>query len=104
MEIDIRNETKNVLFDRKEIIFVIDHSNSVTPSREQVRKEAASHFKADESLIVVQYIHSSFGMGKSSCKIHVYSSEENMMKYEPHYLLVRNKMIEEKKEEVPASA
>lgn len=98
MELEIINERDNPLFKRKELNVKIIHDGG-TPKVSEVRDKlsALKSFKMDS--FVVRSIETGYGKEESFGKVFVYSDPMNMMKIEQQYILKRNGLIEEKKEE-----
>ena len=98
MELEIINERDNPLFNRKELNVKIIHDGG-TPKVSEVRDKlsALKSFKLDS--FVVRSIETGYGKEESIGKVFVYSDPKNMMKIEQQYILKRNGLIEEKKEE-----
>ena len=99
MEVKIESKKNNKLFNRIEVSFLVSHENKPTPTRNYIRQEIAKQLKKDENLIVVQVIRTGFGLGKSVGEAHVYDDKETMLKNEPKYLLLRNKLIKKEEKE-----
>ncbi|MEM3364181.1 MAG: 30S ribosomal protein S24e [Candidatus Micrarchaeia archaeon] len=87
MKMDITSKSTNPFFNRMEVAFEIRH-DAETPSRASVIKELASALKADENLIVVEYIRQPFGKKMCYGKARIYKSEQDM-RIEPKHLLAR---------------
>ena len=54
-----------------------------TPSNDNVRKAIASELKADEKLVIVKHIYTSFGSSEASIEAYVYNTEEDLKRIEP---------------------
>ncbi len=65
--------------------------DAAPPSFSELKKQVASLVKSDESLVVIQSLHSFFGMRKSRLKVHVYKSKEGLDSFESKVILARNK-------------
>ncbi|KYC53694.1 MAG: 30S ribosomal protein S24e [Candidatus Methanofastidiosum methylothiophilum] len=98
MELEIINERDNPLFNRKELNVKIIHDGG-TPKISEIRDKlsALKSFKMDS--FVVRSIETGYGKAESIGKVFVYADPKNMMKIEQQYILKRNGLIEEKKEE-----
>lgn len=92
--IEIIERTKNPLLDREEIVAVI--RATITPSKEQTKKLLASELKADEGLIIIKNIYSSFGQQEFKINAFLYSSKETFEKLKP---VRKEKELEKKQEE-----
>ncbi|MBU2616348.1 MAG: hypothetical protein KKC19_04560 [Nanoarchaeota archaeon] len=80
MELNITNETENLLFDRREIYGNIK-ANS-TPSRVEVTKALAEKFSTPEDNIKIKKIEGKFGAQTFDVEANIYTSKENKDKVE----------------------
>jgi len=80
MELNITNETENLLFDRREIYGNIK-ANS-TPSRIEVTKALAEKFSTSEENIKIKKIEGKFGAQTFDVEANIYTSKENKDKVE----------------------
>lgn len=94
MEVEIIDRKENNLVKRTELRIRILHPGEATPKREDVRKKVAAIVGVKEELVVLRKIISSFGKAVSYGLVHVYNSREDIFKWEPKYILRRNKMVE----------
>lgn len=94
MEIEIIDRKENNLVKRTELRIRVLHPGKATPKREEVRRKVAAIIGVKEELVVLRKIISSFGKATSYGIIHVYNSKEDVFKWEPKYVLKRNKMVE----------
>lgn len=69
---------------------------SSTPSRLEVRKKLSEALKADESLIMVKEIATSFGEKSAKVTAHVYKTKEDAAKFEPKPIMNRHLSKEDK--------
>lgn len=92
MTIKINKVEEKPLLARKEISGHIMFEGKSTPSNENVRKAIASELKADEKLVIVKHIYTSFGSSEASIEAYVYNTEEDLKRIEP-----KQKKKEEKK-------
>ncbi|MCK5474065.1 MAG: hypothetical protein KAI53_01550 [Candidatus Aenigmarchaeota archaeon] len=60
MEIDITNDRKNPLMERRDIQFFISHEG-ITPSKKELEKEIAEKLKAKETHVVVTHVYQGAG-------------------------------------------
>ncbi len=98
MEIQILEEKKNPLLERKEIqLRIIQDAGS--PKISDLRKKIAAQLSLDESLFVVQNVHAEYGMNESRCLLKMYESEERLRAVEAHHILKKNGLIEEASDE-----
>jgi len=101
MKIEIDSKKNNPLLNRTEVYFTIHHEGEGTPNREITRSELAEKLNVKKENIVVDNIHSSFGIQESKGYAKVYTSVEKAKDWDREHILVRNKLIvkEEKKPE-----
>ncbi len=93
MEIQILEEKKNPLLQRKEIqLRIIQDAGS--PKIADLRKKIAAQLSLNESLFVVQNIYAESGMNESRCLLKVYDSEERLKAVEALHVLKKNKLLE----------
>ena len=83
MELTIIKKRDNVLLSRMEITLKANFVNEPTPKKEDIKKKVASSEKADEKLVVVKNIGTSFSSGKADVSVYIYKSEEELKKTEP---------------------
>lgn len=97
MEIDIVNQKENKPINRKELEVLVIYPEA-PPSRLVVKKEVSKKVNAEDKLVVVKKMANVFGNRKIICNVNVYADEKTLDKYEPKYIIKRNK-VEEKSEE-----
>ncbi len=95
MEIKISQKTEQPLLSRTELLGTISFE-AVTPSRLEVRKKLSEAIKADESLIMVTCIKTSFGEKSAGVTAHIYRTKEDAAKYESKPVKNRHLSKEEK--------
>ena len=100
MEIEIDSKRNNPLLNRTEVHFTIQHENEKTPNREIIRSELAEKLNAKKENIIIDNIHSSFGIQKSVGYAKIYPSVKKAEELERKHILKRNKIAgkKEKKE------
>ncbi len=69
---------------------------SFTPSRAEVRKKLSESLKADESLVMVTKIATSFGEKSAKISAHIYKTKEDAAKFETKTIRNRHLSKEEK--------
>ena len=99
MEIEIISKKNNPLLNRTEVNFIINHEGEKTPNREIIRGELADKLNSKKENIIVSSISSSFGVQKTTGYAKVYSSMKNTKGLERKHILIRNKIVEEKKKD-----
>ncbi len=87
MELTVKSEKDNPLFDRKEVNVQIGHI-SATPSRKEVLEALAAKFGHKESIVIDKITHH-FGRKSVEVKAKVYAKAETMKTTEPAYRLAR---------------
>jgi ribosomal protein S24E len=70
----VLEEKNNPLFDRKEILIVID--SEITPSRKDTLKIISEKFSAKPEAIKINKIHGKFGSKAFSVKASIYKTRE----------------------------
>ncbi len=83
MELKIIKKQDNPLLSRIEIKAELNFFKDPIPKKEDVKKKFASIEKANESLVVVKTIYSSFGTGKADVVAYIYKSEKELKNIEP---------------------
>ncbi|MCU0850219.1 MAG: 30S ribosomal protein S24e [Candidatus Thermoplasmatota archaeon] len=97
MEIEIQSKNDNVLLGRTEVRFIIHHEGEGTPKRELIRSELAEKLNAKKECIMVNDMHSSFGIRKTIGYAKIYKSIEDAKKSESDPILKRNGLGSKKK-------
>lgn len=92
MQIKILDQKKEPLLSRTIITAEVSFEASVTPSKEEVKKNIAAQLKAGtqtksdsspEKLTIVKKIHHNFGSTTGKITAYVYDSEKDMKNIEP---------------------
>jgi len=102
MEIEITEKKNNPFFKRTEVHFTITHENQKTPNQAIIRNELANSLNTKKENIIIDTVHSHYGIQKSEGYAKVYLSRKEAESIEQKYLLKRNKSDgkkAEKKEE-----
>jgi len=99
MEIEIDTKRNNPLLNRTEVYFTIKHLGEKTPNREIIRAELADKLNMKKEDIIIDSIHTTFGIQEITGYAKVYSSHDKLKGLERKHILVRNKLIQEKKKE-----
>lgn len=90
MEINIKRETENKLIGRSELDIKIVHPKEPTPKREDIRNKLAAQMNKDSNLIIIPEVKTSYGTGKSKCKVFIYKDEATLKATELPYMLKRH--------------
>ena len=98
MEIEITDEEKNELLNRKEIGFSIVHDEE-TPSRLAVRDSLAAKLDKDSDEVVVHKMDTKFGMNETLGHAKIYEAPYDAREIEEEYMLERNKIGADEAEE-----
>lgn len=88
--IEILDKKENKLLNRIEIIALIKHPASGTPSKTNIRKVIASKLKVDIDKVYVVKLYSEYGISMSKAHIHVYDSKEKALEIEPIHIIKHN--------------
>ena len=102
MEIEIDSKKNNPLLNRTEINFTIKHLGEKTPNREIIRTELADKLNVKKEDVIVDSVHTTFGIQQITGYAKVYSSFDKLKGLEREHILVRNKLIQAKKKEKKA--
>jgi small subunit ribosomal protein S24e len=97
MEIEIIEKKNNPLFNRTEVYFTINHEGEGTPNREIIRTEIADKLNVKKENIIINNIHSSFGVQISKGYAKIYTNPKKAESLEQKYILKRNKTGEKEK-------
>ncbi|MHA2007924.1 MAG: 30S ribosomal protein S24e [Promethearchaeota archaeon] len=89
-EIEIIEEMKNPLIDRRELTIRVNHFGAGTPNRLDIKKKIAAMEGSDEKLTIVKKLESRYGVSYTQGIIHIYSSPGELQFYEPFHIKVRN--------------
>jgi small subunit ribosomal protein S24e len=90
VKIDITEKKENLLQERTEVRFTVDHTGEATPTRKAVIDEISKMMKAKKGTVVINNIDTQYGRGISKGYVKVYASEEAALKFEREYLLKRS--------------
>jgi len=104
MELKITQKKDNAILARQEIAFSLSHAGETTPSRTQVRQLVASELGTKTENVVIDEMHSSYGLGATKGSARAYKSADAARATERVHLLKRNQLYIEKpkKEGKPA--
>jgi len=99
MDMNVIEQKDAKLLNRKEYLFKLTW-NGPMPSRKEVREKAIALLNSKPETTLIKAIRTSFGKSEGKVVIYVYNDEETMKKVEPKYVLKRNGLLNENKEEV----
>ncbi|MEM2943775.1 MAG: 30S ribosomal protein S24e [Methanomassiliicoccales archaeon] len=101
MKIEIIEKKENVLQQRLEVRFKIDHTGEPTPSRDAIRSKLSEILNAPKERVILTSAKTEFGRSHTVGYAKVYDSIETAKLKESKFVLVRNKLAEkeQKKQE-----
>ncbi|OYT40338.1 MAG: 30S ribosomal protein S24e [Candidatus Altiarchaeales archaeon ex4484_43] len=97
MKIEIINERKNPLLNRREIRFRVSYEGA-TPRATEIRKRLISTLKSEDKLTILDGINPEFGRQIASGYVKVYADEESMA-IEPEHRIKKNLEAKEERPE-----
>jgi len=99
IEIEISEEKKNPLIERKELTFRVDHFGTGTPNRLDIKKKIAAMQGTDAKLTIIKELQTYFGASHLLGKAYIYDSAKELQFFEPFHIQVRN-LEKEKRTEI----
>jgi small subunit ribosomal protein S24e len=99
MKVEITEKKENLLQERTEVRFTVDHTGEATPTRKAVIDEISKMMKAGKNTVVINNIDTQYGRGISKGYVKIYVSEEAARAREREYLLKRSSIITDEKPE-----
>jgi small subunit ribosomal protein S24e len=96
-QLEITQESENVLLGRKQIRFKIFHRGTATPSREDARKKLAAQFNVELERVIITKLISKYGHEYTEGIARVYETTEKATQLERKYILKRHE-VKAKKE------
>ncbi|MHA1409397.1 MAG: 30S ribosomal protein S24e [Candidatus Odinarchaeia archaeon] len=96
---ELISEKKNPLLQRKELEYRLIHSFNSTPTRVEVRKKIAAKLNVDIDKVYVKNLIGLAGKNETKAVIHVYDNKKIALEIEPDYIIKRNEIKEEPKEQ-----
>lgn len=78
MKIEVKEQKKNPLLKREEVLVSLEHAGKATPSRKEMLPELAKVLKSKEELIIVDKIFSAPGKSASQARILLYSKKDEI--------------------------
>ena len=82
MDIEITEKINNPFFKRTEVHFVVKHQNQGTPNKAILRNELANALNAKKDQIIIDSIHSGYGIQQIKGYAKVYNSQKEAEKIE----------------------
>ena len=84
--LQVIREKENKVVGRIEVYCIVTHVEKGTPSRKDVRAALAKLYGKSEDLVVIKYIKSEYGIGRSKVRANIYNDLERLKAFEPDYL------------------
>ncbi|TFG19479.1 MAG: 30S ribosomal protein S24e [Promethearchaeota archaeon] len=89
----------NPLMPRREVHFKIEQSTSGTTNRIELKKKIAALETADENLVFVKKVKTSFGNRTADGRANIYDDNATALKFEPKYMIIRNLPKDQREDE-----
>lgn len=102
MEVKIVSKKDNPLLKRKEVQFIIEHKQSKTPVRVDIKRSIASELQVTDKLVFIKKMNTMTGTNTTFGFANAYESEAQARLIEPGYIIKRNSPPEKPKEEAKA--
>lgn len=100
MKIQVLEDKKNPLLERREVRFEVE--SKITPKRMAVKDELSKQIKAKVELMVLGKLSQMSGTNVSVGYVKIYNSKESLDKIEAEHMKKRNEKKEKPKAEEPA--
>jgi len=102
MELQVMKEEQRPLLGRKEVTARVIY-DTVTPKREDIRKDLAHKLKVKEELVIVNRIKPDYGKQSAMVDARIYDDEPTLRKVEPKFTLKKHGFqVEDKKKKAAA--
>ena len=102
MQVKIVSKKENPLLKRKEVQFTIEHTQSKTPARLDMKRSVASELQVSDKLVFIKKMKTMTGTNTAIGFANAYESEAQAKLIEPAYIMKRNSPPEKPKEEAKA--
>ncbi|MFW9864964.1 MAG: 30S ribosomal protein S24e [Candidatus Thorarchaeota archaeon] len=89
-DLKITEEKKNLLIDRTELTFRIDHFGTSTPNRLEIKKKIAAIQGSKETHTIIKKLETHFGSSYTIGKANIYENADDLRFFEPFHIQVRN--------------
>ena len=90
MKIKIKEKHENSLLNRQDITFLVDHTGTATPSRNDVRAKLAAMLNSKEDQLYIIKLSGLYGQSTSHGYAHLYPTKEVALKQEHAYIIKRH--------------
>ncbi|MBM4237876.1 MAG: 30S ribosomal protein S24e [Euryarchaeota archaeon] len=97
MKIEIAGKKENVLQERIEVDFKIDHPGEATPTRDAMKSKLADAFNVPKERVIIDNTDTDYGRTGSKGYAKIYGSVEAAKRWESKHILVRNGLLEKEK-------
>jgi ribosomal protein S24E len=97
MEFKVRQDEYNSLLKRKEVLIEVDHEESGTPSRIELKKAVAAKYGTKPENVYVVDVETKTGTQNAICELQVYDDPKIAASIVPKYIQVRDLPSEERK-------
>lgn len=104
MNFEIESKRQNLLQQRWEVMFKVEHNAAPTPKRDELRQKVAEAMNAKKECVIIDHNNSVTGIGISHGYAKVYETVDAAKKAEKNYMLVRHGLAEKKKKVVAPKA
>ncbi|MBD3397611.1 hypothetical protein GF412_00555 [Candidatus Micrarchaeota archaeon] len=100
MDFEIKEKKDNNLLERTEVDALLSFEGP-TPPVPEMRQTVVQKLGCNPDLMVIRKVEPGFGEQSVKLRVHIYKSPAQLKKIEEKFVLKRNKLGEEKKEEPP---
>lgn len=97
MEFKVMQDNYNALLKRKEVLIEVDHEESGTPSRIELKKAVAAKYGTKPDNVYVVDVETKTGTQNAICELQVYDDPKVAANIVPKYIQVRDLPPEEQK-------
>jgi small subunit ribosomal protein S24e len=104
LKVEIQSKKVNVLQERTEVQFKVDHDGEPTPTRDSLRSKLAELMNVQKDRVVIDHLNTEYGKGVSAGYSKVYESVAAVKSRESKHQQIRHGFIEKPKTEKKAKA
>jgi small subunit ribosomal protein S24e len=104
LKVEIQSKKENVLQERTEVQFQVDHDGEPTPTRDSLRSKIAELMNVQKERVVIDHLDTEYGKGASAGYSKVYASVEVVKSRESKHQQIRHGLIEKPKKEKKVKA
>lgn len=88
MQIEIKSEKNNVLFNRIELELVVSEVKT-TPSRRDIAEKIAAKKGVDSACVIIEKLAPAFGSASAKCTCRIYPTAKDAHQMESKHLITR---------------